>query len=592
MSNEMIIVSIVICFMIGALIMDIARPVIIVFTALTIFLITGILKPEEALIGFSNEGMLTIALLFIIAGAIQKSGIIEDIMKGWLNKSNSLIGSMIRVLIPTSALSAFLNNTPIVITFTPMIKSWCEDRQIAPSKFLIPLSYATILGGTITLMGTSTNLVVHGMLMDYGYDGFSIFQLAVIGIPITIAGLIYLLVIGRHLLPNQKGLQQQVRESSKEYIAELMVEDSFSGVNRTVKEAGLRELKGLYLLEIIRDKERVFPVRSTTRIQAGDRLIFTGLITALAGLQATKGLTLSMGKSVDVDELQKADSTMVEAVVSHQSSLLYKSIKQAKFRSLYDAGVIAVHRNNERLKSKIGDILLKPGDSLLLLAGADFIEKYQQSEDFYVVTPFHRPHTFHRNAFKGWVTTILFLTMILLITIGMLSMFKAMSIVVVVMLAMKVITMEEAKKYIHFDVLLLIACSFGIGMATMKSGLASWIADGILAVGEPLDLFILLLLIYIVTNILTEIITNSAAAILMVPIAFEMAATLDLDPMGFAVTTTIAASASFITPIGYQTNLIVYGPGGYTFKDYVKIGTPLSILVMVMTVIIVYFWWY
>ncbi|KNE21218.1 SLC13 family permease [Virgibacillus pantothenticus] len=586
MSNEMIVVSIVICFMIGALIMDIARPVIIVFTALTIFLITGILTPEDALIGFSNEGMLTIALLFVIAGAIQKSGIIEDIMKGWLNKSNSLIGSMIRVLIPTSVLSAFLNNTPIVVTFTPMIKSWCEERQIAPSKFLIPLSYATILGGTITLMGTSTNLVVHGMLMDYGYDGFSIFQLAVIGIPITVAGLIYLLVIGRHLLPDQKGLQQQVRESSKEYIAELMVEDSFSGVNRTVKEAGLRELKGLYLLEIIRDKERVFPVRSTTRIQAGDRLIFTGLITALAGLQATKGLTVSMGKSVDVDDLQKANSTIVEAVVSHQSSLLYKSIKQAKFRSLYDAGVIAVHRNNERLKSKIGDILLKPGDSLLLLAGADFIEKYQQSEDFYVVTPFHR------NAFKGWITIILFLTMILLITIGILSMFKAMSIVVVVMLAMKVTTIEEAKKYIHFDVLLLIACSFGIGMATMKSGLASWIADGILAVGEPLDLFIVLFLIYIVTNIFTEIITNSAAAILMVPIAFEMAATLDLDPMGFAVTTTIAASASFITPIGYQTNLIVYGPGGYTFKDYVKIGTPLSILVMLITVIIVYFWWF
>lgn len=592
MSYEMIVVAVVVCGMIGALIMDIARPVIIVFTALTILLVTDILKPEDALAGFSNEGMLTIALLFVIAGAIQKSGMIEVIMKGWLNKSNRFIGAMIRVLIPTSALSAFFNNTPIVVTFTPMLKNWCEEHQIAPSKFLIPLSYATILGGTITLMGTSTNLVVHGMLIDYGYDGFSLFQLAVIGIPITVVGLTYLIVIGRHFLPNQKGFQQQVRKGSKEYMAELIVENSFPGINQTVKEARLKELKGIYLLGIVRDKEHVFPIRSTTRIQAGDRLIFTGLITALTGVQVTKGLTLSMGKPMDVDELKKAHSTIVEAVVSHQSSLLYQSIKQAKFRSLYDAGVIAVHRNNEQLQSKIGDILLKPGDHLLLLAGADFIDKYQQSEDFYVIMPFHCMHMVHRPSFKGWLTILIFLIMIILITIGVLSMFKAMAIVVAVMLAMKVVTMEEIKKYIHFDVLVLIACSFGIGIATMKSGLAPWIADGILTVGKPLGLFTLLLLIYIVTNIFTEIITNSAAAILMIPIAFEMAETLGLDPMGFAVTVTIAASASFITPIGYQTNLIVYGPGGYTFKDYVKIGTPLSILVMFITVIIVYFWWF
>ncbi|RFA35293.1 SLC13 family permease [Virgibacillus dokdonensis] len=592
MSYEMIVVAVVVCGMIGTLIMDIARPVIIVFTALTILLVTGILKPEDALAGFSNEGMLTIALLFVIAGAMQKSGMIEVIMKGWLNKSNRFIGAMIRVLIPISALSAFFNNTPIVVTFTPLLKNWCEEHQIAPSKFLIPLSYATILGGTITLMGTSTNLVVHGMLIDYGYDGFSLFQLAVIGIPITVVGLIYLIVIGRHLLPDQKGVQQQVRIGAKEYMAELIVDHSFPGINQTVKEARLKELTGIYLLGIIRDKERIFPVRSTTRIQAGDRLIFTGLITALTGVQVTKGLTLNMGHPMNLAELKKANSTIVEAVVSHQSSLVYQSIKQVKFRSLYDAGVIAVHRNNEQLQSKIGDILLKPGDHLLLLAGADFIDKYQQSEDFYVMMPFHQMHMVHRPSFKGWLTILIFLIMIILITIGVLSMFKAMTIVVAVMLAMKVVTMEEIKKYIHFDVLVLIACSFGIGIATMKSGLAPWIADGIVTVGSPLGLLTLLFLIYIVTNIFTEIITNSAAAILMIPIAFEMAETLGLDPMGFAVTVTIAASASFITPIGYQTNLIVYGPGSYTFKDYVKIGTPLSILVMFITVIIVYFWWF
>jgi len=592
MSAEMIFVLIMVVVMLGGLLFEIARPSVVVFSVLTIFLLTGILTPEEALSGFSNEGMITVALLFIVAGAVQKSGLLGKVIRLWLGKSKSRLGSVMRFFVPTSLFSAFLNNTPIVVTFTPIIKKWCETHGIAPSKFLIPLSYVTILGGTITLMGTSTNLVVHGMLKDYGYEGFTLFQLSIIGIPITIAGIIYIFTIGYKLLPENKGFQQQVKEQSKEYIAELVVEDSFPSVNQSVKQAQLRDLRGLYLIEIIRNEERISPVRSTTIIKAGDRLIFAGLISTLADVQMTKGLTLRTGTHLEIDDLKNGNTKVVEAVVSHQSSLLSKSIKQSQFRSMYDAGVIAVHRDNERIQSKIGDIILKPGDTLLLLAGADFIEKYQQSKDFYVVTSLENPENLNHHRYKSWFSIILLLAMIFLVALGILSMFKAMALAVVLLLALRVITVGEIKEYIHFDVLLLIACSFGVGVAITKTGLAQWAAEVLLDMANPLGLFMLLLFIYLLTNIFTELITNSAAAILMVPIGLELANTLRLDPMGFTVIITIAASASFITPIGYQTNLIVYGPGGYKFTDYIKIGIPLSLIVMAITVTIVYFWWY
>ncbi|WP_404455383.1 SLC13 family permease [Virgibacillus necropolis] len=592
MSFEMIFVLVMIIAMLIGLLFEVARPDMVVFSVLVIFLLSGILTTDEALSGFSNQGMLTVALLFIVAGAVQKSGLVDQLMTKWLRNSNSQLGSMIRFYIPTSAFSAFLNNTPIVVTFTPIIKKWCEERNIAPSKFLIPLSYVTILGGTITLMGTSTNLVVHGLLLDSGYEGFSLFTLAPVGIPVAIVGLLYIFFIGRHLLPDNKGFSQQMQENSKEYIAEMQVEETFKHVNASVKDAGLRDLKGLYLIEIIREKERISPVRSTTKIFAGDRLIFTGLISTIADLQKIKGLSLETGTDLKLDHLKNGTTDLVEAVVSHQSSLLTKSIKQSQFRSKYDAGVIAVHRNNERIKSKVGDITLRPGDTLLLLAGSDFIEKNKLSNDFYVVSSLDAPESLSQDAKKGFFSVGILVSMILLVTFGVLSMFKAMTLAVMIMLIARLISVTEAKQYVQFNVLLLIASSLGIGTAMTKTGLASWIADQLMAFGQPIGLIAILVIMYILTNIFTELITNSAAAALMLPIGLSMAQALELDPMGFAALVAIAASSSFITPIGYQTNLIVYGPGGYKFSDYIKVGTPLSILVMITAVTLINTIWF
>lgn len=588
MTIEMGVVLVLIVGMLLALFFEVARPDMIVFTVLVILLISGILTTEQALIGFSNEGMLTVALLFIVAGAVQKSGLVERFMTHWLQKSRGPVSSMVRTFVPISGMSAFLNNTPIVVAFTPIIKKWCEDRGYAPSKFLIPLSYATIMGGTITLIGTSTNLVVHGMLLDYDMAGFGMFQLAIVGLPLTVVGLIYLFTIGYRILPAYEGTQRRMEDEAKEYLCEMKVEPTFPYVRKSVQEAGLRDLQGMFLIEIIRRDERISPVSSNTVVQAGDRLIFTGVLEKMADLQRTAGLTLKTGTELTLDDLQNGSNQLVEAVVSHQSSLQAKTIKQAQFRSSYDAGVVAVHRNNERIQSKIGDIRLRPGDSLLLLAGSDFLQKYKRSNDFYVVSALETPGSIREKPVKGWLSLGVLLAMIAIVTVGWLSMFQAMALAVLIFLVARIITPEEAKRYVQFQVLLLIASAFGVGSAMTETGLAAWIAKGLLAFGEPLGIVVVLFFVYALTNLFTELITNSAAAVLMIPIGLSIAESLNADPMGFAVTIAIAASASFVTPIGYQTNLIVYGPGGYKFSDYIKVGLPLTVIAMVMTVGIVY----
>lgn len=590
MTFEMMFVLLILGVMMLGLILEVARPDMVVFVALTIFLLTGVLTPEEALMGFSNQGMLTIALLFIIAGAVQKSGLVQQSTNALLGSGKSGQVTMLRMLFPVSGFSAFLNNTPIVITFTPIIRKWCADRGISPSKFLIPLSYATILGGMLTLMGTSTNLVVHGLMLDFGMEGFSIFQLAIVGVPAVILGILYIVTIGYRILPNHKVLTETVQTQAREYLSEMVVEPNYPYIDETIQNAGLRSLKGLYLIEIIRGNERISSVKSNTRIKSGDRLIFTGLISTIAELQQMKGLKLETESGLNLDTLKNGNTQLVEAVVSHQSALLYKKIRNTEFRGRYDAGVIAVHRNSERVNSKVGDITLKAGDTLLLLCGPDFQKRTSVTNDFYVVTPLNSPHLFESKT-KGWVTLAAMLIGILLVTFNVLTMFKAMCLVVVTLLFTRIISPEEAKHSIQFNVLLLIAAAFGIGMAIVKSGTAEMVAEGIVSIGQPFGLLAVLILLYIVTNIFTEIITNSAAAVMMFPIAMEVALQMDVSSIALAVLVTIASSASFITPIGYQTNLIVYGPGGYRFLDYFKVGFPLSLIVMVITITMIHVVW-
>ncbi|MBF0752825.1 MULTISPECIES: SLC13 family permease [Jeotgalicoccus] len=592
MTGEMIFVGLVIVLMLIGLSFEVIRADFLIFLVLVIFLITGVISSEQALSGFSNEGMLTVLLLFIVAGAIQKHGIIELVVYRLLGKAANVKKSMIKVMLPVGLSSGFLNNTPIVVALTPIIRDWAVDNGYSPSKFLIPLSYMTILGGTITMIGTSTTLVVHGLLVGAGLEGFSFFTLAAVGVPITAAGLIYLLTLGYKLLPEHLGAKEQISQETKEFLAEAIIEDKFEHEGETVTKLGRDVLDGIYVIEIIRNNSRVYPVTGETKVLAGDHIIFSGSLNTIGKIQKFKGVTIKTGTELTLDDVVNKDSHLIETVVSHNSSLLNKTLKEANFKTRYDAGVIAIHRNNQRIKSRVGDIVLKTGDTLLLLADNNFINMHKYSGDFYVVNDVAPPENLNQDMRKGWVSLIALVSMILVVTLGWFTMLEAMMILVVLLIGFKFISPNEVKKFVQFDVILLISSAFAVGAAMTESGLAQYIAGGLTALATPFGILGVLFIVYLVTNCFTEVITNSAAAVLMFPIALEVADAMNIEYMGLIITVAIAASASFMTPIGYQTNLIVYGPGGYKFSDYIKVGAPLALITMFIACFIIYFVWY
>ncbi len=327
-------------------------------------------------------------------------------------------------MLPVAGLSAFLNNTPLVVMFTPEVRDWCLKYNLFPSKLLLPLSYAVILGGTMTLIGTSTNVLIHGMMIEQGLEGYSMFQLAIVGAPLVLVGTAFIATIGYRILPERRPQsEKELNVRTKEFLIEATVRRGGSIADRTVKEAGLRNLEGVYLIAIIRGENRLYPVPSDHVLQEGDRLIFTGAVSTIVDLQENPGLRLETGTRLSFNELKNGNGRLVEAVVSQHSPIVGKTIKQNRFRSRYQAGVVAVHRNQERIANKIGEIRLKPGDTLLLLAKDDFIAKWRTMSDFYVITSVDLPEM--NRGKHPIVTLVLLLLMIVLVVANVLTMLES-----------------------------------------------------------------------------------------------------------------------------------------------------------------------
>ena len=339
---------IVIIAMTVVLALEIAPVAIVLSGTLLVFLLTGMVSPSEALAGLSNRGMITVGLLFIVAAGIQYTGALNSVANRFLGKTkkDGFVSSLFKMMVPVSCLSAFLNNTPIVAIFTPIIKKWAEKLDLSPSKVLIPLSYAAIFGGVCTLIGTSTNLVVHGMMIQNNLGGLSMFELAKVGVPCAVIGWIYLAFIGRRLLPERKDIFETVKENRKEYFISMKVTDKCSIIGETIKDAGLRNLKNVYLMEIERAGENFGPVSPDEKILEGDILCFVGMTSAIVDLQEIPGLVPAAHKMFE-NEFLKNSAHFVEAVLSDSSPILGKTVKEANFRSRYNAGVVAIHRNGE-----------------------------------------------------------------------------------------------------------------------------------------------------------------------------------------------------------------------------------------------------
>ncbi|MCK6555531.1 SLC13 family permease [Candidatus Binatia bacterium] len=536
----------------------------------------------DAFAGFGNPGLLTVAALYIVVEGLVRTQAMAMITEPLLGSPRTVLTAQARLMLPVMGLSAFLNNTPVVAMFLPVVEDICKKARISPSKLFLPLSYAAIFGGVCTLIGTSTNLVVNGLLIAHrDTQALGMFDITPVGLACAVAGTAYLLVLGRWLLPDRKP-PISLSDDPKQYTVEMLVQGGGPLVGRTVEAAGLRHLPGLYLAEIERDGEVLPAVGPEERLRAGDRLVFVGILDSVLDLQKTRGLQIATNQ---VFRLQGStvERTLVEAVVSDRCPLVGHSVREGRFRSVYNAAVIAVARSGRRVHAKIGDIVLRPGDTLLLETHRDFAAQHRNSRDFFLVSGVAGATPLRRE--RAWMALAILVAMVASVTAGWLDMLVASLVAAGAMIVARCCTGPEARQSLDISVLVVIGASFGIGKALDVSGAAPSIASSIvsLAGGDP---WLVLLAVYLVTTVFTELITNNAAAVLVFPIALSSAESLGVSFMPFVIAVMIGASASFSTPLGYQTNLMVYGPGGYRFTDYLRVGIPLNLVFMVVTVLL------
>jgi len=559
-----------------------ATDVVLMF-GLTVLLAIGILDPAQALAGFSNEGVITVAVLFIVSAGLKETAAIHWIAQTLFGKPKSIAHAQYRIMAPVAAMSALLNNTPVVAMLIPALNDWARKYQLSVSKLMIPLSYAAIIGGTCTLIGTSTNLVINGMLKTNTEHstGLMMFELAWVGIPCVLITLFYVIVVSPWLLPERKPVIDY-SEDARQYVTEMMVDKNSPLIGQTIEQAGLRQLPGAYLVEIER-KGRILPAVSPEEVlYEADRLVFAGVVDSMIDMQKIRGLTHAADQLFKLDAPRK-DRCLIEAVVSNTFPLLGKTIREGRFRTRYNAAIIAVARNGEQVQKKIGDITLQPGDTLLLETHQDFADRHRNSRDFFLVSRLDNSTPPSHERAKTAIGILL--GMVAVVTLGLMSMLQAGLLAAGLMIITKCLTVNNARKSIDLSILITIAAAFGIGYAMNLTGASSAIAEQLLGLtkDEPI---IALALIFLLTATLTSMITNNAAAVLMFPIALALAEQLNVSFMPFIITIMIAASASFATPIGYQTNLMVFGPGGYRFSDFIKMGLPLTILIGITTILI------
>lgn len=562
-------------------------PHLVMMAVLTILSGLGILTGSEALAGFSNSGLITVAAMFVVAAGIHSSGGVDLMVNKVLGQPTSTRSALNRMMTPVVIFSAFLNNTPVVATMIPAILAWSRKIKVPPSKLMIPLSYTAILGGTLTMIGTSTNLIVNGQYQDLtGEAGFSLFSITAVGLPVAVAGLAFMWFFFPKWLPDRS--DNQAFANLREFTLEVSVAPNGPLVGKNITEAGLRHLERIFLVEVIRQEHIITAVTPEHVLQGGDRLVFAGDTQAISDLLRINGIVPSPenGHTEDFDK-NRAERRLVEAVVSPHCSALGKNIRDAKFRDRYGAVVLAVARNGERIKGNLGNIRLEAGDTLLLEARPAFVTRQRYNKDFLLINDLDEEPPRHEKAILSWVILV---GIVVAAGFDVISMLNASLIGAGLMLITGCCTASQAEKSLDITVIITIAASFALGAALQKTGVAGYLASSIIDFSGGIP-WLTLILTYVAVSLLTEFITNNASALLMLPIVLEITekASLNNEPFVFAVM--MAASASFATPLGYQTNLMVYGPGGYRFTDFIKVGTLMNLFIGSVTLLVLIVGW-
>ncbi len=580
----------VVLSVLGGLVSGRASPVGILFSGLAVLITATAISGTEQLLtttaaaeGFGSSGLITVGLLFVVAAGLTRTGAVALIANPLIGRAEGLRSAQWRLLTPVAGLSAFLNNTPIVALFLPVVDDLARRLQLPASRLYLPLSYAAILGGTCTLIGTSTNLIVNDLLRTQNAaPGLALFDLAWVGVPATLAGLAYLLIASPWLLPDRRDATAD-RLDPKRYTVEVEVTAEGPLVGKSIEEAGLRHLPGLFLAEIERGGRVIPAVGPTEQLQGSDRLVFVGVLESVVDLHKMRGLKPATDAVEDLEEPRR-ERCLVEAVVSEACPLVGRSIRAGRFRERYQAAVIAVARGGRQLPGKIGDIVLRPGDTLLLETHPSFLERQRDARDFYLVSGVEDSAPPQHE--KAWVALPILIGMVGLATTPWVSMLNAALLAAIALIVTRCMDLGEAIRNINWNVLLVIGAALGIGQAMDNSGAAAAISSQVMVMTADRPL-LTLAAIYLLTLVATELITNNAAAVLIFPVAMAAAESLGVSATPFVIAIMIAASAAFATPIGYQTNLMVFGPGAYRFTDYLRFGLPLNLIVMAIALLII-----
>jgi di/tricarboxylate transporter len=579
--------------MLAALVKNVASTDVLLLGTATVLMTLSVASdrfpsPRQVAAGFGNEGLLTVAVLFVIAAGLTETGAMAMATERLLGRPRSTADAQLRLMLPVSAFSAFLNNTPVVAMFIPVVGDWCKKAKLSPSKLFIPLSYAAVLGGLCTLIGTSTNLVVQALMLeaqrtDPTMPVMGMWTITAVGLPCAIAGLAFLLIASRRLLPERKSASAALADP-REYTVEMLVEPNSPIDGQTIERAGLRHLPGMYLSGIERNGEQMPAVEPDQVLRGNDQLIFVGVVDSVVDLHKTRGLVPATRQVFKLNN-PRHTRVLVETVVSDTCPVVGKTVREGEFRSRYDAVVIAVHRNGDRIRQKIGDIVLKPGDTLLLETHKRFLRNRRNSRDFFLVS--HVPDSTPRRHDRAWIAISIMAAMVLVMSLEEqlgISVLNAALLAAAAMGLTRCLSAEQARRSIEWPTLVAIGAALGIGKAVETTGLAAASAQHLVAGLQPFGPIGVLAGVYLLTLVFTEIVTNNAAAALAFPLAHATASSMDVNFMPFAIVIAVAASAGFATPLGYQTHLMVYGAGGYRFGDYVRIGVPLDLLVMIIAV--------
>jgi di/tricarboxylate transporter len=553
-------------------------------------LATRIVTAEEGISGFSNPATVTVGAMFILSAALFKTGLVNT-LGVWVvrvYRFNFWI-ALTATMVVAGVLSAFINNTPVVAIFIPILLGIAQDTRLSASKLLMPLSFAAMFGGTCTLIGTSTNILVSSIAQRHGQPAFGMFEFAPLGLIFFATGIAYMLLVGIRLIPERRASEELIDEFGMgDYVTEIILQPNAKSVGQTVTKCALVEEVGVEIIEVIRNGKHLRLPASKTVLQAGDVLRVVGDVGKIKKMQERQGIVLKSQAHTAVDTHGQDKTILVEAVVAPNSTLEGKTLKQTRFRDVYGATALALRHRGTLMRDNVNTTRLKAGDALLIETRPEDLEDLKEDDAFVFVSQVALPK-FRKGKTLPAVTIVA--GVVTTAALGIFPIVVSAVVGCVLLVLTRCITLNEAYEAIDWKVIFLLAGALTLGIALEKTGAALFISQFLISTLGSSDPILLIAAFYVLTSLLTETMSNNATAVLLAPVAIATASALQLDARPFLMTITFAASASFMTPVGYQTNTMIYSVGQYRFGDFLRVGTPLNILFLIVaTIFIPYFW--